>query len=168
MFIVTRLFFSVDAGSKTRFSPQNFVDFVMNGLTGCYQAGVRYFEVHNEPNLDIEGMSWNWANGAEFGSWLTQVINLLKPRFPEARWGYPGLSPQPNVDAFLDGSAGRRQRLRLDRRALLLAAAGAPAALPDKRRQRRLLLARQVQAALPRQDAADHRVQQQQRGRVAP
>ncbi len=105
MFIVTRLFFSVDAGSRTRFSPQNFVDFVMNGLTGCYQAGVRYFEVHNEPNLDIEGMNWNWASGAEFGSWLTQVINLLKPRFPEAKWGYPGLSPQPNVDAFLDGSA---------------------------------------------------------------
>jgi hypothetical protein len=105
MFIVTRLFFSVDVGNKTKFSPQNFVDFVMNGLAGCYQAGVRYFEVHNEPNLDIEGMGWNWANGAEFGSWLTQVINILKPRFPEARWGYPGLSPQPNVDAFLDGSA---------------------------------------------------------------
>ena len=105
MFIVTRLFFSVDVGSKTKFSPQNFVDFCMNGLTGCYQAGVRYFEIHNEPNLEIEGMNWNWANGAEFGNWLTQVINILKPRFPEAKWGYPGLSPQPNVDAFLDGSA---------------------------------------------------------------
>jgi hypothetical protein len=105
MFIAARLFFSVDAGNKRKFSPQNFVDFCMNGLTGCYQAGVRYFEVHNEPNLEIEGMNWNWANGAEFGSWLTQVINLLKPKFPEAKWGYPGLSPQPNTDAFLDGSA---------------------------------------------------------------
>jgi hypothetical protein len=66
---------------------------------------VRYFEVHNEPNLDIEGMNWNWANGAEFGNWLLQVMNLLRPRFPEAKWGYPGLSPQPSVDAFLDGSA---------------------------------------------------------------
>jgi hypothetical protein len=105
MFIVARLFFSVDMGSKTKFSPQNFVDFCMNGLTGCYQAGVRYFEVHNEPNLENEGMNWNWADGAAFGNWLTQVINLLKPKFPEAKWGYPGLSPQPNVDAFLDGSA---------------------------------------------------------------
>lgn len=105
MFIVARLFFSVDAHSRTAFSPQNFVDFCLNGLTGCYQAGVRYFEIHNEPNLEIEGMNWNWANGAEFGSWLTQVINILKPRFPEAKWGYPGVSPQPNVDAFLDGSA---------------------------------------------------------------
>jgi hypothetical protein len=105
MFIVARLFFSVDVNSKTRFSAQNFVDFCMNGLTGCYQAGVRYFEVHNEPNLEIEGMNWNWANGAEFGAWLQQVLNILRPRFPEAKWGYPGVSPQPNVDAFLAGSA---------------------------------------------------------------
>lgn len=105
MFIVTRLFFSVDVGSKSKFSPQNFVDFVNNGLTACYQAGVRYFEVHNEPNLEVEGMNWNWANGAEFGNWLQQVLSLLKPRFPDAKWGYPGLSPQPNVDAFLAGSA---------------------------------------------------------------
>jgi hypothetical protein len=105
MFITTRLFFSVDVGSKNKFSPQNFVDFVNNGLTACYQAGVRYFEVHNEPNLEIEGMNWNWTTGADFGNWLQQVLNLLKPRFPEAKWGYPGLSPQPNVDAFLDGSA---------------------------------------------------------------
>ena len=105
MFIITRLFFSVDADSQTRFSAQNFVDFVNNGLTACYQAGVRYFEIHNEPNLPKEGMGWNWAGGADFGSWLQQVLNILKPRFPDAKWGYPGLSPQPNVDAFLDSSA---------------------------------------------------------------
>jgi hypothetical protein len=77
----------------------------MNGLTGCYQAGVRYFEVHNEPNLEIEGMNWNWGDGVAFGRWLTQVLSILRPKFPEAKWGYPGLSPQPNTDAFLDGSA---------------------------------------------------------------
>ncbi len=105
MFIVTRLFFSVDANSKTKFSAQNFVDFCMNGLSASYQAGVRYFEVHNEPNLDNEGMNWNWASGADFGNWLQQVLNILRPQFPDAKWGYPGLSPQPNADAFLDGSA---------------------------------------------------------------
>ena len=101
MFITTRLFFSVDVGNKRRFSPRDFVDFVNNGLNACYQAGVRYFEIHNEPNLEIEGMNWNWATGAEFGSWLQQTLNLLRSRFPDAKWGYPGLSPQPNVDAFL-------------------------------------------------------------------
>jgi hypothetical protein len=103
MFIVARLFFSVNVNSK--FSAQNFVDFCMNGLTACYQAGVRYFEIHNEPNLTNEGMNWNWASGADFGNWLQQVLNIVKPRFPDAKWGYPGLSPQPNVDAFLDSSA---------------------------------------------------------------
>jgi hypothetical protein len=109
MFIVARLFFSVDVNSKTKFSPQTFVDFCMNGLTSCYEAGVRYFEVHNEPNLEIEGMGWNWATGADFGNWLTQVINILKPQFPEAKWGYPGLSPRDDALShtarFLDASA---------------------------------------------------------------
>jgi uncharacterized protein YgiM (DUF1202 family) len=104
MFIVTRLFFSVDAGNRRKFSPQEFVDFCNNGMTASYQAGVRYFEVHNEPNLLPEGMGFNWNSGSEFGSWLTQVINLLRQRFPEGKFGYPGLSPQPNVPSFLDGS----------------------------------------------------------------
>jgi hypothetical protein len=103
LFIVARMFFSVNVNSK--FSAQNFVDFCMNGVTACYQAGVRYFEIHNEPNLENEGMNWNWASGADFGNWLQQVLNIVKPRFPDAKWGYPGLSPQPNVDAFLDSSA---------------------------------------------------------------
>ncbi len=109
MFIVARLFFSVDLNSKTPFSAQNFVDFCMNGVSSCYQAGVRYFEVHNEPNLPQEGMGWNWNSGADFGAWLQQVLNILRPQFPEAKFGYPGLSPQSNnpydVEAFLNGSS---------------------------------------------------------------
>ncbi len=54
-------------------------------------------------------MGWNWANGGEFGAWLQQVLSLLRPRFPDAKWGYPGLSPQSNnpydADAFLNGSS---------------------------------------------------------------
>jgi len=33
-----------------------------------------------------------------------QVINILKPKFPEARWGYRAFRPA-YTDAFLDGSA---------------------------------------------------------------
>ena len=105
MFIVARLFFSVDSNNRVPFTPQDFVDFVDAGMKAYYDAGVRYFEIHNEPNLPNEGMGWNWANGAEFGNWFTQVYNLLKKRYPEAKLGYPGLSPQPNVDDFLNGSA---------------------------------------------------------------
>ncbi|HEY4722659.1 MAG TPA: C39 family peptidase [Anaerolineae bacterium] len=105
MFIAARLFFSVDANSKARFNPRSFVDFVNNGIDACYQAGVRYFEVHNEPNLPQEGMGWNWADGSEFGAWLIGVLSILRQRYPEGKFGFPGLSPQPNVPAFLQGAA---------------------------------------------------------------
>jgi hypothetical protein len=103
MFIVARLFFS--ANRPNTFSPEQFVEFCNIGLTTCYGMGVRYFEVHNEPNHSDEGMDWNWTDGAGFGAWLIKVLGILRPRFPEAKFGYPGLSPQPNVPAFLDGSA---------------------------------------------------------------
>ncbi len=103
--LVARLFFPVDANSKTRFSPQVFVNTILAGTTAAYQAGVRYFEIHNEPNLENEGLGWNWANGAEFGSWLMQVTAILRQRFPGSQLGFPGLSPQPNVSDFLDGAS---------------------------------------------------------------
>jgi hypothetical protein len=106
MFIVVRLFFSVDTNSRTRFTPADFVNFVSNGFEACYQAGVRYFEVHNEPNLADEGDTWNWNGGAEFGSWLSQVLALLRQRHSDLKLGYPGLSPNDAMRSFIDGSAG--------------------------------------------------------------
>ncbi len=107
MFIVARLFFSTSAGSK--FSAQDFVDYCHVGMDACYQAGIQYFEVHNEPNLPDEGFGGNWANGADFGTWLTQVLGLLRVKYPNAKFGYPGLSPQLgnayDAAAFLNGSA---------------------------------------------------------------
>lgn len=104
MFIVTRLFFSVDHTSKTKFSAQEFVNFVSNGITPCYNAGVRYFEVHNEPNLMVEGMGWNWGSGKAFGDWLIAALDILRQKFPDAKFGYPGLSPQDNTPEFLKTS----------------------------------------------------------------
>lgn len=106
MFIVARLFFSVDFNSRARFTPADFVNFVSNGFEACYEAGVRYFEVHNEPNLDIEGDGWNWNGGAGFGAWLLQVLALLRQRHSDLKLGYPGLSPNDAMRSFIDGSAG--------------------------------------------------------------
>jgi hypothetical protein len=107
---VARLYFAPDASNKTRFTPQDFVNFVDSGMKALYESGVRYFEVGLEPNNPNEGMGWNWADGAEYGSWFTEVYKLLKDRYPDAQLGYPGLSPQSNVAAFLDGSAAAIQR----------------------------------------------------------
>jgi hypothetical protein len=117
LFIAARLFFSVDFNNKAQFSPQAFVDTVGAGLDALSQAGVRYFEVHNEPNLKLEGLAWNWGNGAEFGNWFIQVLSLLRQRSPQGLFGFPGLSPQfsppdtpvlspeSDVNRFLDGAA---------------------------------------------------------------
>ena len=105
LFIVARLFFPVDLNSKTPFSPQVFCDTVRVGIQALYESGIRYFEVHNEPNLENEGLNWNWANGAQFGAWLSQALIILRQRYPEGKFGYPGVSPQPNVPDFMDGSA---------------------------------------------------------------
>ncbi len=104
LFIVARLFFQIDLDNKPRFSPQNFVETVLVGMNALYEAGVRYFEVHNEPNHPNEGMGWNWNSGAEFGAWFAQTADILRQRFPEVKFGFPGLSPQPNVPDFLDGA----------------------------------------------------------------
>jgi Bacterial SH3 domain len=105
MFIVARLFFKPDVDNKPHFSPQNFVDTINTGMSACYAANVRYFEVHNEPNLTDEGMGWNWTDGTAFSTWLIQVLSILRLKYPEAKLGYPGLSPQPNVPDFVNGSA---------------------------------------------------------------
>ncbi len=117
MFIVARLFFSVDFNGRSHFSPNDFVNFVSNGFEACYQSGLRHFELHNEPNLDIEGNGWNWSRRRAVRHWLSQVINLLRQRHGDLQLGYPGLSPQPNVPDFLTGSASASRSMRLDRRA---------------------------------------------------
>lgn len=105
LFLVARLFFQIDLDNKPRFSPQIFVETVLSGLNALYESGVRYFEVHNEPNHPNEGMGWNWNGGAEFGAWFGQTVDILRQRFPDGKFGFPGLSPQPNVPDFLDGAA---------------------------------------------------------------
>jgi hypothetical protein len=105
MFIVARLFFSVDGNSRTPFTPGDFVNFVSKGFEACYEMGVRHFEVHNEPNLPDEGDTWNWNGGAGFGTWLLQVLALLRQRHGDLQLGYPGLSPNDGMRTFIDGSA---------------------------------------------------------------
>lgn len=94
MFILIRLFAKVNKDSSR---PQQFLDAVAQDAVKWYHAGVRHFEVHNEPNLKIddsaEGMWDVWKDGAEFGTWFLEVVTQLRQMMPEAQFGYPGLSP---------------------------------------------------------------------------
>lgn len=69
-----------------------------NPMNRAYNNGVRYFEVHNEVNLTLEGLNTNWKDGAEFARFFNTVVSILRPRYPEAKFGFPGLSPGPTME----------------------------------------------------------------------
>ncbi len=90
MFILVRLF----ADFKGRVvRAEDFATWLSYDMSQFYQRGVRHFEIHNEPNLKLEGWTVSWQNGREFAAWWLTVRNRLKALFPEARFGWPGLSP---------------------------------------------------------------------------
>lgn len=92
-FIMARLFAKFGEPK----SPEEFVDEIQGATDRLYGAGVRWFEVHNEPNLHHkdgpEGMWVMWQNGQQFAGFLLKLLDLLRQRYPEARFGWPGLSP---------------------------------------------------------------------------
>ncbi len=81
-------------------TPRAFVDEVAEGMGRFYDQGVRFFEVHGEPNLTPSGLGSSWKTGAEFGEWFIDVIGLLRPSFPDAQFGWPGLSPGPSASGM--------------------------------------------------------------------
>ncbi|NDJ54577.1 MAG: SH3 domain-containing protein, partial [Chloroflexi bacterium] len=97
-FVYARLFARIEK-PKTA---EEWVDEVVDATLRLYNLGVRYFEVHNEPNLHTdsapEGMWVNWQNGREFGRWFADVIDILRPLMPGAQFGFPGLSPGQPID----------------------------------------------------------------------
>lgn len=95
-FVVCRIF---ETFAGRMISPSDFVGWHFSTIHAFYQRGVRWFEIHNEPNLTTEGWRSSWADGAQFNDWFVEVVRLLKETnmFPGARWGFPGLSPGDDV-----------------------------------------------------------------------
>lgn len=50
-------------------------------------------EVHNEPNLVLEGYSSTWKSGLQFAIWFNEVCSYYQSVLPGERFIYPGLSP---------------------------------------------------------------------------
>jgi hypothetical protein len=90
MFIMVRLF---DSFKNRLISADDFASHVVDDMRRFYEKGVRYFEVHNEVNLRDEGWGSSWQTGRDFAAWFLNVCNNLKHAFPEAKFGWPGLSP---------------------------------------------------------------------------
>lgn len=97
MFVMANL--SLNFGGRI-ISPAEFVRRVENEAKAFSDLGVDYFEIHSEPNLVAEGFGSSWRDGYEFGQWFLQVVGQLRPKLPQARFGWPGLSLGPRVDGM--------------------------------------------------------------------
>ncbi len=95
VFILARLMTKI--GAPNQFS-DFFVSEVQTQMAQFYAKGIRYFELHNEPNLTLEGCRSSWQDGHDFARFFLEVQSQLKARFPEARLGWPGLSPGPALE----------------------------------------------------------------------
>jgi len=112
MFVLIRAIETFEEDSQPRkVTPAQFVERTTPDLSRLCDAdpSLRYIEIHNEPNLRSEGLGGSWKDGAEFGDWFLEVMALQRQRFPDAHFGFPGLSPGPtsaaagrvDSDAFL-------------------------------------------------------------------
>ena len=95
MFFCVRLMGKVDADKSTA---SQFLEQCGHDTRRWYDAGCRYFEIHNEPNLTTEGWRTAWQNGEQFASWWLTVREALKADMPDALWGWPGLSPGADIE----------------------------------------------------------------------
>lgn len=97
-------------------TPQAFVDAYTDDLVAFLDQGLRYVELHDEPNRADRGCGVSWNDGAGFGVWFAEAAALLRARFGDAlAIGFPALAPArppcpepaPLIEeaAFLDGCA---------------------------------------------------------------
>jgi len=110
MFILVRAIETFEEdGQPRKVTPAQFVERTIPDLSRLYDedSSLRYVEIHNEPNLRSEGLGGSWNDGAEFGDWFLEVTALYRQRFPDAHFGFPGLSPGPasTADGRVDSEA---------------------------------------------------------------
>nr|MBN1228786.1 M23 family metallopeptidase [Anaerolineae bacterium] len=78
----------------------DYTEWLAESIEAFYQAGVRYYEIHREPNLRLQGFGQAWSSGYEFGRWFLDVLNRLRGSFPDGRFGWPGLMPGASVSGM--------------------------------------------------------------------
>ncbi len=96
-FVIARVFYQFRQAEP----PEIVAQKLTHELRPAYNAGIRWFEFLNEPNVHSdaapEGMWLMWQNGARFVQFARAVIQQLRVAFPQARWGFPGLSPGGDI-----------------------------------------------------------------------
>lgn len=90
---MTRLF--IDLSNQPKPTPAQFCDWMSLAIDEAMAVGVKWFEIHNEPNLTNE---WPYSTDPhDFINWILQVIALLRTQHSGIKLVSPGLSPQTNT-----------------------------------------------------------------------
>lgn len=77
-------------------TPAQFVDWTLSDTRRTLNvlAGKDVvIELHNEPNITLEGWKAAWQDGASFTTWWLEVLRRYRQALPGLRFIYPGLSP---------------------------------------------------------------------------
>lgn len=93
-FVLVRLYIDMK-GRKV--SAEEFAKQGLEEVAQFRKAGVTSYQLHNEPNLIDEGLGSSWNNGFEFSDWFIKVYSILKARFPDVLFGFPGVSPGETI-----------------------------------------------------------------------
>lgn len=89
----------LDFGGRA-ISPEQFVTYTLDDVKRALTAlaGKQVVvELHNEPNIDAEGLFYSWPDGAAFARWFLDVLSRYRQALPGTRFIYPGLSPGSSV-----------------------------------------------------------------------
>lgn len=94
-FVLCRLF---ESWGERPLTVDDFLAATIPDMEPLVNAGITYFEFHNEPNLTGEGLhshgiTGSWRDGAEFARFFIEGRKKLQARFPHILIGFPGLSP---------------------------------------------------------------------------
>jgi hypothetical protein len=102
MFVMARVYAQITSKQRGDEVMSEFVQVIERQ----YAAGVRHFEVGNEPNLfngamgSLEGMGIAWHDGYEFANWWLSAADYLRSRFPEILLGFSAMSPGAALPGF--------------------------------------------------------------------
>jgi len=89
----------LDFGGR-KISPEKFLQDTLKDVKRALDAlsGKQVVvELHNEPNIEAEGLFSNWSDGAGFANWFLDVLTRYRKALPGTQFIYPGLSPGSSV-----------------------------------------------------------------------
>lgn len=95
IFVMARIAYELGQSPVTA---QEWVSRMRTHVARLTSEGVQHFEIHQSPNLQAYGWNYSWHSGGGFGRWWLDAVGILRDSFPEAKFGFPGVSPGGQVE----------------------------------------------------------------------